>query len=173
MEAFLDILKYVLPSAITFLTSYFLVKNFLDRDHQKHLDSVRSENQKMITPLRLQAYERLILFLERSHLSGLVTRTHRSGMSARMLQSELIKTIRNEFDHNIAQQLYVTNRAWDSVRTAKEETIKTINLAAMKVSDEAQSMDLVNVLFEIITKVERLPTEIAVDMLKMEARQLF
>jgi hypothetical protein len=90
-----------------------------------------------------------------------------------MLHSELLKTIRNEFDHNIAQQLYVTNKSWDSLKTAKEETIKTINIAASHVSDTAPAMELVNVLFDIITKVERLPTEIATDMLKMEARQLF
>jgi hypothetical protein len=121
----------------------------------------------------LQAYERLILLMERTNLSDLITRTHKSGMSARMLHSELLKTIRNEFDHNIAQQLYVTNKSWDSLKTAKEETIKTINIAASHVSDTAPAMELVNVLFDIITKVERLPTEIATDMLKMEARQLF
>lgn len=173
METFLDILKYVLPSVITFLTAYFLVKKFLERDYNEKLATMKSENQKMITPLRLQAYERLILLMERTNLSDLITRTHKSGMSARMLHNELLKTIRNEFDHNIAQQLYVTNKSWDSLKTAKEETIKTINIAASHVSDTAPAMELVNVLFDIITKVERLPTEIATDILKMEARQLF
>lgn len=173
METFLDILKYVLPSVITFLTAFFLVKKFLERDYQNQMAVFRSENQKMITPLRLQAYERLILLMERTNLSDLITRTHKSGMSARMLHNELLKTIRNEFDHNIAQQLYVTNKSWDSLKTAKEETIKTINIAASHVSDTAPAMELVNVLFDIITKVERLPTEIAADILKMEARQLF
>jgi hypothetical protein len=173
METFLDILKYVLPSVITFLTAFFLVKKFLERDYQNQMANMKGENQKMITPLRLQAYERLILLMERTNLSDLITRTHKSGMSARMLHSELLKTIRNEFDHNIAQQLYVTNKSWDSLKTAKEETIKTINIAASHVSDTAPAMELVNVLFDIITKVDRLPTEIATDMLKMEARQLF
>jgi hypothetical protein len=173
METFLDILKYVLPSVITFLTAFFLVKKFLERDYQNQMVAMKAENQKMITPLRLQAYERLILLMERTNLSDLITRTHKAGMSARMLHSELLKTIRNEFDHNIAQQLYVTNKSWDSLKTAKEETIKTINIAASHVSDTAPAMELVNVLFDIITKVERLPTEIATDMLKMEARQLF
>lgn len=173
METFLDILKYVLPSVITFLTAFFLVKKFLERDYQNQMAAMRGENQKMITPLRLQAYERLILLMERTNLSDLITRTHKAGMSARMLHSELLKTIRNEFDHNIAQQLYVTNKSWDSLKTAKEETIKTINIAASHVSDTAPAMELVNVLFDIITKVDRLPTEIATDMLKMEARQLF
>jgi hypothetical protein len=135
--------------------------------------AMKGENQKMITPLRLQAYERLIILLERTNLSSLITRTHKAGMSARMLQSELLKNIRTEFDHNIAQQLYVTNKSWDSIKTAKEETIKTINIAATQVSDSAPAMDLVNILFDIITKVDRLPTEIAIDILKMEARQLF
>jgi len=173
MDTFLDILKYVLPSVITFLTAFFLVRNFLERDYKNQMMAMKGENQKMITPLRLQAYERLIILLERTNLSSLITRTHKAGMSARMLQSELLKNIRTEFDHNIAQQLYVTNKSWDSIKTAKEETIKTINIAATQVSDSAPAMDLVNILFDIITKVDRLPTEIAIDILKMEARQLF
>jgi hypothetical protein len=91
-------------------------------------------------------------------------------MNAKSLQLEMIKTIRAEFDHNIAQQLYVSNKAWDAVKTSKEETIKAINIAASRVDDHAESMQLINVLFEIITRLEKMPTEVAVEIVKNEAR---
>lgn len=173
MEDILDIFKYVLPSVITFLASFFITKRFLDNEYSRKMMDLRMQNQKTITPMRLQAYERMVLFLERISLASLVQRTHKQGMSARLLQAELVKAIRAEFDHNLTQQVYITNKAWDSVKAAKEETIKAINIASTRVNDDATGMDLVNVLFDLITKVERLPTDIAIDILKMEARQIF
>lgn len=169
----MDIFKYILPSVITFLASFYVMRTFLRREQQERLIDLRMQNQKTITPLRLQAYERMALLLERISLSNLVTRVHKSGMSARLLQSEMNKAIRAEFEHNLSQQIYVTNQAWDAVKTAKEETIKAINIASTKVSDEASGMDLVNVLFDLITKVEKLPTDIALEIVKLEARQVF
>lgn len=173
MEDILDILKYILPSVITFLASYLIIKRFLDNDYRKKSMDIKMQNQKTLQPVRLQAYERLVLLLERISLPALIQRTHKQGMSARMLQSELVKAIRAEFDHNLSQQVYITNKTWESVKTAKEETIKAINIASSRLNDDASGMDLVNVIFEIITKVERLPTDIAIDILKMEARQIF
>jgi hypothetical protein len=94
-------------------------------------------------------------------------------MSARLLQSELVKTIRNEYDHNLSQQVYITQQTWNSIKTAKEETIRAINIASTKVSDDAAGLDLVNVLFDLVTKVEKLPTDIALEQLKLEAKQTF
>jgi hypothetical protein len=94
-------------------------------------------------------------------------------MSARLLQSELVKTIRNEYDHNLSQQVYITHQTWNSIKTAKEETIRAINIAATKVNDDAQGLELVNVLFDLVTKVEKLPTDIALEQLKLEAKQTF
>jgi hypothetical protein len=137
MEDFLDILKYILPSVITFLASYLIIKRFLDNDYRKKTVDIKMQNQKTIMPVRLQAYERLVLLLERISLPSLIQRTHKQGMSARMLQAELVKAIRAEFDHNLSQQVYITNKSWESVKTAKEETIKAINIAASRVGDDA------------------------------------
>jgi hypothetical protein len=173
MLQFLEVLKYVLPSVVTLLASYFTVKKFLEAEHQKKLDEIRQQHEKQLSPVRLQAYERLVLLMERISITSMVMRLHKPGMSARMLQSEMIKSIRTEFDHNVTQQLYVTNKVWDTMKTAREETVKAINIASAKLPDGASGVDLVNTLYELITKVDKLPNEIALDMLKMEARQLF
>jgi hypothetical protein len=173
MEDILDIFKYVLPSVVTFLAAYFIIKAFLDREYKNKLMDLRMQNQATIMPIRLQAYERMVLFLERISITLLVSRVHKSGMSARLLQSELVKTIRNEYDHNLSQQVYITHQTWNSIKTAKEETIRAINIAATKVNDDAQGLELVNVLFDLVTKVEKLPTDIALEQLKLEAKQTF
>jgi hypothetical protein len=163
----------VLPSVVTFLAAYFIIKAFLDREYKNKMMDLRMQNQQTITPIRLQAYERMVLFLERISITQLVSRVHKSGMSARLLQSELVKTIRNEYDHNLSQQVYITQQTWNSIKTAKEETIRAINIASTKVSDDAAGLDLVNVLFDLVTKVEKLPTDIALEQLKLEAKQTF
>jgi hypothetical protein len=173
MEDILDIFKYVLPSVVTFLAAYFIIKAFLDREYKNKMMDLRMQNQQTITPIRLQAYERMVLFLERISITQLVSRVHKSGMSARLLQSELVKTIRNEYDHNLSQQVYITQQTWNSIKSAKEETIRAINIASTKVSDDAAGLDLVNVLFDLVTKVEKLPTDIALEQLKLEAKQTF
>lgn len=173
MEVILDIFKYILPSVVTFLAAYYIIKAFLDREYKNKLMDLRMQNQSTITPIRLQAYERMTLFLERISLTQLVSRVHKSGMSARLLQSEMVKTIRAEFEHNLSQQIYITQQTWNSVKTAKEETIRAINIASTKVPDDASGLDLINVIFELVTKVEKLPTDIALEQLKLEAKQTF
>lgn len=173
MEDILDIFKYILPSVVTFLAAYNIIKAFLDREYKNKLMDLRMQNQSTITPIRLQAYERMTLFLERISLTQLVSRVHKSGMSARLLQSEMVKTIRAEFEHNLSQQIYITQQTWNSVKTAKEETIRAINIASTKVPDDASGLDLINVIFELVTKVEKLPTDIALEQLKLEAKQTF
>jgi len=99
-------------------------------------------------------------------------RTHKQGMSARLLQAELVKTIRSEYEHNLAQQIYVSNAVWDAIKNSKEETIKAINIASIKVRDDASGIDLCNVIFELIQKVERMPSDVALEIIKAEARQI-
>jgi hypothetical protein len=133
----------------------------------------KRESQGLTTPIRLQAYERLTLFLERITPGNLISRVHKSGMSAKLLQAELLKAIRTEYEHNLAQQIYISPGAWELIKNAKEETIKLINTAAINVSDEASGVDLGKLVLEVSMSIEKMPTQIALDYLKQESRQLF
>lgn len=173
MDSIFEILKYVLPSGIVFATSFYLIKQFLDNEYKKKLIEIRSANQKIITPIRLQAYERLALLLERINPDSMVIRIHKSNMSAQEMQLKLITTIREEFEHNLSQQVYVSDQSWELVKHAKEETIKLVNMAMSRLSDNATGRELSAILFEIITKVDKLPTVVACEYLKREVRQYF
>lgn len=173
VQQILEILKYVLPSLVVLFACYYIVKRFLDQQQHKALLEIRRMNQGTITPLRLQAYERAVLFLERISPNSLVMRTQKQGMNARELHQELLGAIRAEYEHNLTQQIYITDGAWEAVKRAKEETIKLINISASKTSDNASAMDLSKIILEISMQIERLPTQGAIDIIKSEVRTLY
>ncbi|PIQ14801.1 MAG: hypothetical protein COW67_11845 [Flavobacteriales bacterium CG18_big_fil_WC_8_21_14_2_50_32_9] len=173
MEDFLDILKYVLPSLVVLAASLLTIKKFMDAEQRKHIYEIRKENQKITTPLRLQSYERLILFLERISPENLILRVHKPGMSAKMLQSNLITIIKSEFDHNLTQQVYISSSSWEIIKKVKDDIIKAVNIAAGNLPPDAKGTDLGQKLFEVMSKLEKSPTQVAIGILKNEIRQLF
>jgi len=176
-DQFFQLLLALLPSVVVFLTAFYLLRNMLgslsrERNGQLLADAKR-EDRKHTMPLRLQAYERLTLFLERNAPGALVFRVHKNNMTARMLHTELLATVREEFEHNVTQQIYVSERAWQQVRMAKEETLRIINIAAEGVPDQANGTALSQRVFETAAKLSHLPTQQAVMALKEEVRKLF
>jgi hypothetical protein len=173
MEQLWEIAKYILPALVVLATAYLLIEKFLENERHHRNMVFKRESQGLTTPVRLQAYERLTIFLERISTGNLVSRTHKSGMSAKLLQAELLKAIRTEYEHNLSQQVYVSPGAWELIKNAKEETIKLVNTAAINVSDEASGVDLGKLILEVSMSVDKMPTQVAIDYLKQEARQLF
>jgi hypothetical protein len=167
MELFYELIKFTLPAVIVFLTTYFLVKNFLDQDIRKQAIDIKRGNREIITPIRLQAFERLALFLERINPNNMVLRVN-VHTSAGMLEAEIIKTIRSEFDHNVAQQIYISKKTWDAIVKAKEETIKLVNVASIRVNKEASGMELAQTLLIVSAQLTQLPTKEALDLMKKE-----
>jgi len=100
-------------------------------------------------------------------------RLNNPGLPAAAMQVKLLEAIREEYEHNIAQQMYISPATWEVVKKAKEETIKIINLAGRQMSATSNGMDLSGKIFEIAAEVGTLPTEIAVNILKEEVQRLF
>jgi len=173
MQALIEILKYTVPSLVVLATAYYLLKMFLDKETEKTQMQMRLDVQKITLPVRMQAYERLVLLLERIEPAGLLVRTNTPGMNALQLQSALVQSIRAEFEHNLSQQLYVSTKAWEMVRNAREETIKRINTAAMKLTPEASSADLASLILINDIDAEQSAVKGALDLLKSEARNNF
>lgn len=173
MLALTELIKYTIPSLVVLATAYYLLKMFLDKESEKTQMQMRLDVQKISLPVRMQAYERLVLLLERIEPSGLLVRTNQPGMNALQLQSALLQNIRSEFEHNLSQQLYVSTKAWEMVRNAREETIKRINTAAMKLTPEATSTDLASLILINDMDAEHSAVKGALDLLKSEARNNF
>ncbi len=173
METLAELLKYTVPSLVVLAAAYFLLKLLLDREAEKTRMQMRLDVQKVSLPVRMQAYERLVLLLERIEPAGLLVRTNMAGMNASQFQSALTQAIRSEFDHNLSQQLYVSTKAWEMVRNAREETIKRINTAAMKLTPESSSADLASLILINDIDAEQSAVKGALDLLKSEARLNF
>jgi len=173
MDPFVELLKLILPAVVVFLTSFYLVKNFLDNESKKRLLELKIAGRELITPIRLQAYERVILFLERISTYSMVMRVNKQTFTSRQLHAELIATIRQEFEHNLSQQIYMSNMAWEMVKNAKEEMVQLVNLAAMKIPENAPSSELAQFLIENSSKIKVLPTSLAIDFIKKEIGQNF
>lgn len=173
MEVLLEILKYVLPSAIVFVTAYFLIKMFLDKEQKNKQLEKHIANAQIVTPIRIQAYERVVLLLERISPSSLIMRVHRPDINAMQLQNILVQTIREEFEHNLSQQVYLSSQAWEYVKTAKEEMIKIINVAASSISKDATATDLSQAIFAESLKTNELSVTIALEFVKKEIRIIF
>ena len=173
MDISLQILLTVIPVLFVSASTYYLIKGFFENEEKKRRAELKISNKEYITPVRMQAYERVVLFLERITPNSLVMRVFKNGMSGKMLQSELVKSIRGEYEHNMSQQLYMSNQAWEVVKTAKEETVKLINIASTKIPDSANGMDLANAVIEIASQIPKLPTQVAIEALKKELSQEF
>jgi flagellar biosynthesis protein FlhB len=172
-ETLFELLKYIVPIAVVFAFIYFILNNYLEENFKLRSLDLKLQNQQSISPLRMQAYERIVVYLERISPSALITRIHKSGMSSKLLHVEMIKSIRSEYEHNIAQQIYMSNASWELVKSAKEEMIKLINTSAHKVSENSDGIELCKVLLDVTMNVEKLPTQIALDYVKKEIRQSF
>ena len=173
MQDFLDILKILIPAAAVFAATYFIVRSFLNSENKKRDYELRKSQLSLTTPIRLQAYERIIIFLERIEPTNLVLRVNRAGINTSQLHHELLKTIKSEYEHNISQQIYISAGAWQLVKTAKEETLKLINISVTKIPETAKGQDLAQIILQIASGVEKTPTQIATEFLKREVAQHF
>jgi len=173
MEEILDILKYILPSLVVFAASYYIMKLFIENESRKRVLNIKLENSKLITPIRLQAYERVILLLERITPSNLIMRLYRKDVSSFEFQTYLIQNIRDEYDHNLSQQIYISEQSWELVKNAKEEIIRIINTAATAVNDSATSAELSQTIIQKTLEVNELPTHKAINFIKKEIGKTF
>jgi len=172
MEIFTDILKITIPALIVFFTAWVLLKNMIRNDQDKRRQEIILQNTKTVTPIKLQAYERIVLFLERISMESLLVRVSASDMSAEQLHSALLATIRSEFEHNLSQQIYMSPQAWEVVKNARSNTIKIINNEAEKVKGDAPAMDLSKQILTKVMELEKEPTKAAIDYIKGEVGRM-
>jgi hypothetical protein len=173
MSDLLEILKYTLPALIVFATAFLLIRINLQNEEKRRRYEMSRDKKESILPLRLQAYERLILFLERISPEALVTRIGRDDANVRQTLSELISAIRTEYEHNLVQQTYISSQGWDMVKMAKNNMIKLITESAKEIKPSANGMLLSRVILENANEMNGSPVTPAIEYLKKEVRELF
>lgn len=174
MIAILEILKYILPALVVFATVYYLVDAHFKQQLRVLNQQQKLEAQKLTLPLKLQAYERLILLFERLALDQLLLRVRGAGMTVGELQGALLIAISQEFDHNVSQQLYVSETLWQMVSFTKSELLSLVAKAGEGLdpagSDEQLVHRLLLVQEQLGTANPMLKTQMAI---RTEAGKLF
>ncbi len=169
----LQVVLIIVPAAAVILMAYFFLKKSGEKELRAAHIELKRERQKFFLPSRAEAYQRSVLLMERIHPNSLVMRMQNPGLPAMAMQVKLLDAIREEYEHNIAQQLFVSPAAWELVKQSKEETLKIIHLAGKQMEPTSMALDLSSKIFEIVGEVGKLPSEIATEVLKKELQELF
>jgi hypothetical protein len=169
----LDIVKITIPALVVAGAMYLLVKQYLEKEQRVRLLELRMKNAEVVLPNRLQAYERIVLLLERITPSNMLLRVSGSGHTAADYHRLLLSEIRNEFNHNVSQQVYMSDQAWQQVKHAREEVVTLINKSFQSMEDKSKGTDLAKRILESVLASEIDPTTRAISFLKQEIGQVF
>ncbi len=173
MEEFLNIVMGVVPAVVVGVVSYMLINRFLEAEKGRHIMEIKREAVKFSIPVKMQAYERMILLLERLDPVKSVNRVIKPGMTSRELQRKVLSDIRNEFEHNITQQLYVSKTTWEEVKKAKDEAMKLLAITITRTPDQGDAIEYTKVLIQVLAEVNASPTSAAIDVVRHEAKKIF
>lgn len=168
-----ELLKIVLPALIVFLTAYFLFRDMLENAQRQREFEFRVKNSGKITPVRLQAYERLALVLERISPQSLLIRVSPYEISAPEYHQQLLSAIRQEFEHNLSQQIYVSPILWETIRSARENLIGIINRSAEETGASATALMLSRKIIDNYIEEENQTIDKAMNELKKEFGKMF
>lgn len=162
---------YLLPAIVVGLVAYFFFKGHTANEEGRRRYLVQKEAQKQILPLRLQAYERITLFLERIDPNKLLVRVKPFSDSIEDYENLLVKNIEQEFDHNLSQQIYMSPECWNIVHAAKNATLHIVRQGAMH--EKGNNVDKMRewILQNLIEEVT--PSQKALAYVKREVSELF
>ncbi|WP_452603295.1 DUF7935 family protein [Pontimicrobium sp. MEBiC06410] len=169
-DRIIDLLLNILPAVIVGLAAYFFFKEHVNNEDRRRNYLLRKDLEVTALPTRLQAYERMTLFLERITPSKLLIRVSPISSDKEQYESLLIKSIEQEFEHNLSQQIYITDECWNIINASKNATIQLIRKASM-----LEKTDTANKLREVLlTEMmeKQAPSDAALSYIKKEVRDI-
>jgi hypothetical protein len=169
----LEISKYTFSGLIVVYAAFYLHKGYSERTKMIEILQLKKASQSQLLPLRLQAYERLILLVERLNPANLLLRLHSGDRSAGEMRQLIISEVRSEFLHNISQQLYASERAWQITKRIKDDTIALVNSAAKNLPDDSSSLELNKAILTHLAGLDENPYDTALFVIKQDIHQLF
>lgn len=166
------ILQFSIPAILVIAMAYMLIDKLLKNEEARRNFELVKQNQPTITPVKLRAYERLILLLERITPQNLLPNKVLPNMSAQELQSTLLNDIRKEVEHNFSQQIYVSTELWETIKNAYENTVQLINLSSGQCSEQDSAVKLATMIIQVYDSKDQTAIDIAKDFLKNEVNKM-
>lgn len=168
----IEISKFLFPCITVVLIAYWLINRPIRLEKLRIDAATNSENFKVVTPIKLAAYERLILFLERTSPDEILNREMEANMSSFEFQMRLLKVVRDEFEHNVAQQIYLSPKEWQAVVDAKNDILQLVNMCATQVNANDKAIKLAQTILRMYNEASQTPTKNAITLLKNEVSRL-
>lgn len=169
-DQILQLFAYTFPSIVTGAVAFYFFRLHTKNEEGRRRFLLHKDSQKDALPVRMQAYERMVLFLERISIPSLVVRVGPTSENKSDYENLLIKNIETEFEHNLSQQIYMTDECWNIIKAAKSATIQMIRKAAMSETETADKLRE-DILTETMEKTS--PSTTALSYLKKEIGELW
>ncbi|MFT5724965.1 MAG: hypothetical protein ACI9JN_002088 [Bacteroidia bacterium] len=173
LDFFLEMMHFMLPAVVVFLVTYFILKKMLDDNFRRQELEIKAARSTEMTPIKLQAYERFTLLLERIRLDNIVMRLAEPTHNATEFKSILTQSIDKEFNHNISQQIYVSDQAWQMIKLSKEESLQVIETSFQTMNKDSMATDLGKSILTALSKSKNNVAVSAISFLKKEIDLVF
>ena len=170
MDYTTELIKILVPALLVLYAMYLVVRSFLNKQFDQKMIELKAKNTEVILPIRLQAYERVALLLERVSPNNMLLRLSDPGISAFDFQHLLLKEIREEQNHNLSQQVYMSDEAWNATKNAINTIITIIQTASANMDETKNAVDLAESIFGEMMKLENDPAIEALSIVKSELR---
>jgi hypothetical protein len=171
VEKIFEVILYAVPALITGMIAYYFFKEHTKNEDGRRRFLLHKDIQVNTLPIRLQAYERMALFLERIAPAKLLIRVSPTSSDEGAYESLLVATIEQEFEHNISQQIYVSDECWNIIVAAKNTTIQLIRKAGLLEKTGTANKLREVILTEMMEK--RAPSDAALAFIKKEVGELW
>ena len=167
----IELLSYTIPAIVTGLVAMYFFKLYTHNENQRRIFYLRKEKQNVALPIRLQAYERMTLFLERITPASLLVRVSPTSDDKPAYFKKLLGTVEQEFEHNLAQQVYLSSDCWNTIVTAKNATLNLLR-DVMLMGEVPNAKGMREHVLKSMTEEEP-PTKVALDYIKEEVKTIF
>lgn len=169
----IDVLTLFVGITFALLVIFYLVKTDIHRFFNLKNIELNKESRTQLLPLRLQAHERLIIFIDRINPANLLVRLHQQGIDTSTLQAGVLNEVRSEYQHNITQQLYIDSVTWNVVRKLKDDTIGMINNAVQGLPSDANGIELSKAILQHMATIDENPYDLTIELIKKDIQKLF
>jgi hypothetical protein len=169
----LDIVKYTVAGLGVVWVAFYLIRPYLDRSESMQLVELKKTISSQTLPLRLQAYERVVLFIERINPANMLIRLNDPSYSAADLHMLIVAELRNEYQHNVTQQIYVSANAWAVVKRLKDDTLSIVNNAVKALPETATGLELSKTILAQLSHLDDSPYDIGLSLIRRELQELF
>ncbi|MCG8326480.1 MAG: hypothetical protein MI974_02285 [Chitinophagales bacterium] len=173
LSFFLELLKLTIPGLLVFLAAYFVLKTYMENQQKLSSLKIRESQLKTTLPLKLQAYERLSLFCERIAIPNLLLRIRAEEMSVAEFRIALMLAIQQEYEHNITQQVYVSQQLWEIIKMTRNESVEMVTMVAERLDAKNSGRELAAGLMHLLSQRESTAVETALVAIKREAATNF